>query len=121
MYNKTLDLKYYANINNVPVSDLSRKSSIKTENNLMNFSDSSWQDFPDTGRMKRACIIIYQGVPIDHVTHVAGPVVQSSAKKWVQCSMHCRNCFSTFKDVNSWIFEQGSRHSSRGDSSDCLG
>ena len=40
--NKNLGLKYYANINNAPVSDLLRQASIKNENNLMDFSDSSW-------------------------------------------------------------------------------
>ena len=48
--NKTLGLNYYAYINDAPVTDMFRQSSIKTENNLMNFSDSSWQDCPDTGR-----------------------------------------------------------------------
>ena len=48
--NKTLGLKYYAGINNAPVTDLLRQASIKTENHLMAFSDSSWQDFPDTDR-----------------------------------------------------------------------
>ena len=37
-----MGLKYYADINDAPVSDLLRKSSIKTENQLMDFSDSSW-------------------------------------------------------------------------------
>ena len=46
----------------------------------MDFSDSSWQDFPDTGRITEAYIIFYQGGPIDHVTHVPGPVSQSSAE-----------------------------------------
>ena len=45
----------------------------------MAFSDSSWQDYPDTGRSTRAYIIFYQGVPIDHGTHVPVPVSQSSA------------------------------------------
>ena len=49
-YNKTLGLEYYADINDAPVSDLLRQSSIKTKNHLMDFSDSSWQDYPDTGR-----------------------------------------------------------------------
>ena len=49
-YNKTLGLKYYANINDAPVSDILRQASIKTENQLMDFSDSNWQDLPDTGR-----------------------------------------------------------------------
>ena len=47
---------------------------------MISFSDSSWQDFPDTGRSTGAYIIFYQGVPIDHVTHVPGPVAQSSAE-----------------------------------------
>ena len=42
----------------------------------MPFSDSSWQDFPDTGRSTGAYIIFYQGGTIDHVIHVPGPVAQ---------------------------------------------
>ena len=47
--NKTLGLNYHAGMNDAPVSDLLRQDSIKTKNHLMAFSDSSWQDFPDTG------------------------------------------------------------------------
>ena len=78
--NKTLGLNYYAYMNDAPVSNLSRKASIKTENQLMDFSDSSWQDFPETGRSIVEYIIFYQGVTIDHVTHVPGPVSQPSAE-----------------------------------------
>ena len=46
----------------------------------MDFSDSSWQDFPDTERSTGAYIIFYQGGPIYHGTHVPGPVAQSSAE-----------------------------------------
>ena len=45
----------------------------------MDFSDSSWKYCPDTGRSTVAYIIFYQGGPIDDVTHVPGPVAQSSA------------------------------------------
>ena len=45
----------------------------------MGFSDYSWQDCPDTERSTVAYIIFYQGGPIDHGTHVPGPVAQSSA------------------------------------------
>ena len=75
-YNKTLGMKYYSNINYAPVSDLLRQSSIKTENQLMGFSDSSCKDFPDTGIITGAYIIFYQGGTIDHGTHVPGPVSQ---------------------------------------------
>ena len=46
----------------------------------MAFSDSSWQDYPDTGISTGAYNIVYQGGPIDHGTHVPGPVAQSSAE-----------------------------------------
>ena len=73
-----MGLKYYDNINDAPVSDLLRQASIKTENQLMAFSDSSWQDCPDTGINIGAYSIFYQCGPIDHVTHVPGTVAQSS-------------------------------------------
>ena len=77
--NKTLGLKYYADLNDAPVTDLLRQANIKTKNRLMAFSDSSWQDCPDTGRSTGAYIIFYQYCPIGHGTHVPGPVAQSSA------------------------------------------
>ena len=43
----------------------------------MDFSDSSWKYFPDTVRSTGGYIILYQGGPIDHGTHVPGPVAQS--------------------------------------------
>ena len=46
----------------------------------MDFSDSIWQDFPDTRRSTGAYIIFYQGGPIDHGTHVLVPVPQSIAE-----------------------------------------
>ena len=74
-----MGLKYYADMNDVPVSDLLRQSSIKTDNHLMDFSDSIWQYFLYTGRSTGAFIIFYKCGPIDHVTHVPVPVAQSSA------------------------------------------
>ena len=77
--NKNLGLKYYADLNDAPVTDLLRQANIKTKNHLMAFSDSIWQDFPDTGRSTGAYIMLYQGGPLDHGTHVPVPVSQSSA------------------------------------------
>ena len=74
--NKTFGLKYYADMNDAPVSDLLRQASIKTENHLMGFYDSSWKGFPDTGRIAGAYIIFYQGGYIGHGIHVPGPVAQ---------------------------------------------
>ena len=79
--NKNLGLKYYADLNDAPVTDLLRQANIKTKNHLMGFSDSSWQGFPDTGRSTGEYIIFYQVGPIDRGTHVPGPVAQSIADK----------------------------------------
>ena len=78
--NKTLGLKYYADLNDAPVTDILIQANINTKNQLMAFYDSSWQDCPDTGRSTGAYIIFYQGGPIDHGTHVPGPVAQASAE-----------------------------------------
>ena len=74
--NQTLGLKYYVDMDDAPVTKLLRQASINTENHLMDFSNSSWQDCPDTGRSIGAYIIFYQGGPIDHGTNVPGPVSQ---------------------------------------------
>ena len=73
-------LKYYADMNDAPVTGMLRKASIKTENHLMDFSDYSWEGCPDTGRITGEYIIFYQGGPIEHGTQVPGPVDQSSAE-----------------------------------------
>ena len=78
--NKTLGLKYYADLNDTTITDFLRQDNIKTKNHLMVFSDYSWQDFSDTGISTGAYIIFYQGVPIDHGTHVPVLVAQSSAE-----------------------------------------
>ena len=74
-----MSLKYYADINDTPVTDMLRQASIKTDNHLMAFPDYIWQYCPYTGRITEAYIIFYQGEPIDHGTYVPGPVAQSSA------------------------------------------
>ena len=63
-----------------PLYDLLRQTSINTQNQLMDFSDYSWQDCTDTGRSTGSYIIFYQGGPIDHGTNLPGPVSQSSAE-----------------------------------------
>ena len=74
-----MGLKYYADMDDAPVSELLRQASINTDNQLMDFSDSSWKYFPDTGRSTGAYIIFYQGGLIEHGTHVTGPVDKSMA------------------------------------------
>ena len=74
-----LGLEYYANIDDVPLSDLLRQAIIKTDNQLMVFSDSNRKDCPNTDIITGECIVLYQGGTIDHFTHVLGTVSKSSA------------------------------------------
>ena len=46
----------------------------------MAFSDYSWKDFPYTSISTGACIIFYQGGPIEHGTNVPVPIAQSIAE-----------------------------------------
>ena len=70
----------YIRDNDAQVYDLLRKSSIKTEKQLIAFSYSIWKYCPDTGRSTGSYIISYKGGPIEHITYVPGPVSRSSAE-----------------------------------------
>ena len=74
--NNILGCKYYAVMKDLPLYGLLRQASIRTENQLMSFSDSSWQycTYPDMSTLPY--IIFYQCGPIDHVTHVIVTVSQ---------------------------------------------
>ena len=53
-------------MNDAPVFHLLRQASNKIENDLMDFSDSSWKDSPDTGRSTGPYNIFDQCEPIYH-------------------------------------------------------
>ena len=46
----------------------------------MVLSNSIWENCSDTGRSTGAYNLFYKGGPIDHCTHIPGPVAQSSAE-----------------------------------------
>ena len=74
--NKNLGLEYYAKIYDEPLSDLFRRASIKTDNELMVLSDWIWQYFRYTDITTGEYILFYQGGPIDHCTYFPGTVGQ---------------------------------------------
>ena len=71
-------MKYYADVKDAPLFDLLRQDSINAENQLMVLSDSICKYCTDIVRRTGEYIIFYQGGLIDHVTHVPGPISQSS-------------------------------------------
>ena len=80
MDNKNLGLKCYADMKHSLLSHLWRQANIDTENQLMDFCDSSWEDCSDTDRSTGSYIIFYHGGTIDYGTHVPGTASQSSAE-----------------------------------------
>ena len=95
--NNTLGLNYYPDMNDAPVTDLLRQASIKTENRLMAFSDSCWQDCPDTVRSTRSYIIFYQGGKIDHGKHVTGSVAQPNVESEYNAGFTAGTALANFR------------------------
>ena len=73
-----MGFNHYDDIKDSTLSDMLRQANDKTENQLVVFSDSSWQDCLFIGRSTGAYNIFYHGGQIDHGTHVPGSVHQSS-------------------------------------------
>ena len=67
-------------MNDALVSDLLRQSSINTDNQFMDFSDSNWQYCPYTVRSTGVYIIFYQVGTIYHGTRVPVPATKSSSE-----------------------------------------
>ena len=75
--NKALGLNYYYDMKDAHLSGMLRQAIIKTENQLMDFSDYSCQVCPYTSRSTGEYIIFYQDGTIDHGTHVPVPVYRT--------------------------------------------
>ena len=73
-----MEVKYCADMKDAPLSEMLIQANIKTENKLIVVSYSCQKYCPDTVISTKAYIIFYQGGPIDHGTHVSGPVAQPS-------------------------------------------
>ena len=65
----------------------------------MAFSDSSWQDCPDTGRSTGAYIIFYKGVPIDHGKNVPVPVDQAIVESEYSAACNAGMALAHFRMV----------------------
>ena len=74
--NNNLGLKYYSNIDYLPLYELLIQARIKTENQFMVFYDLRWRDLPDTGRSTVSCFLFCQGVTIMHCTYAPGLIYQ---------------------------------------------
>ena len=65
---------------------------IPSESTIVGYSDSSWQDCPDTARSTGGYIITFQGGAIDFSSNVPSPVALSSAE--AEYNQACLACMS---------------------------
>ena len=72
-------IKFYANIKESPIYEICQNNKVPYTN-LLGFSDSSWQDCPDTGRSTAGYKVFYQGGLIDANSSMPIPVALSSAE-----------------------------------------
>ena len=73
-------LSFYADLLDAPVAQLLFEYNIDSSVPLIAYSDSSWQDCPDTGRSTGAYLIFMQGGVIDAASFMPDPVALSSAE-----------------------------------------
>ena len=72
-------IKYYANVEDSPTYEICKKHKIEMSE-ILGFSDSSWQDFPDTGRSTGGYKIFVQGGLVEANSTMPVPVALSSAE-----------------------------------------
>ena len=78
-------VKYYANVDESPIYKICEKHKIPMTE-LVGFSDSSWQDCPDTGRSTGGYKVFFQGGVIDANSFTPVPVALSSAEaEYMSC------------------------------------
>jgi hypothetical protein len=75
-----LGIRYYHDPKTSPIGELLERNNIQQDDELVVFSDSSWQDDKDTGRSTGSFAIIFQGGLIDYSTFVPEPIAMSSGE-----------------------------------------
>jgi hypothetical protein len=94
-------IRFYPNPKQSPVHALLRSHDIET-NDIIAFSDASWQDCPDTGRSTVGYLVFYQGGLIAASSSIPRPVAMSSAEAEYMAA--CAACMSA-SIVQSLVYE----------------
>ena len=72
-------LKFYAKLEESPIYDICKRNNVEMTD-IVGFSDTSWQDCPDTGRSTCGYKIFVQGGLVDAQSTMPVPVALSSAE-----------------------------------------
>ena len=81
-------IKYYGNLKDSPVHKICDKQKITTTD-IIAFSDSSWQDCPDTGRSTCGFKIFIRGGIIESQSTMPVPIALSSAEAEYMGACNC--------------------------------
>jgi hypothetical protein len=76
----TAGITYYSDLSTAPVTQLLASIGAPTDFPLVMFTDSSWQDCPDTSRSTGCYLICCQGGLVDAASFVPDPIALSSAE-----------------------------------------
>ena len=86
-------IKFYSNYEEAPIYQALKQNGIDTSRELITFSDSSWQDDPDSSKSTGCYLNIYRGGIVDHSSNVPDPVAMSSAE--AEYNEACLACMGT--------------------------
>ena len=78
--NSNYGIKYYHKKEESPLYSLLKTNNIDTSQELIMFTDSSWQDEIDTSKSTGCYMIMFQGGVVDHSSNIPDPIAMSSAE-----------------------------------------
>ena len=99
--NKNLGFKYYAWIEDAPLSENFIQAIIKSDKQLMFFRIIGGRTVHILTESTGSYIVLYQGGPIDHWNHVTGPVSKYSAESENNVACTARMNLAHFRMINN--------------------
>ena len=91
-------IKFYANLSDSPVYEILKANKIESTE-LIGFTDSSWQDCPDTGRSTCGFKVFCQGGVIEAQSTMPVPVALSSAEAEYMGACNCGAMLSHLREL----------------------
>ena len=93
-----LAIKYYAKVEDSPIHDILIRNKL-TNTEIVGFTDSSWQDCPDTGRSTCGFKIFICGGIVEAQSTMPVPVALSSAEAEYMGACNCGAMICHFRDL----------------------
>ena len=84
-------LRFYKDTKSSPIFGMMKDNNIKVgDNDIVMFTDSSWNDCQDTGRSTGGYIALVQGGAVDYGSHLPVPVAMSSGEaEYIASAVAC--------------------------------